>query len=121
MSLPLNISHQHQKEKRDLVPDRDYIDGHPYERKIRKACFKAGLKHLGHDAAQKFNDGLQVAIRTVVSKTYTDMFQTVRYTANEILTDDEREKHLDWIFEELEKYQQDTKALIIKHLKELQK
>lgn len=107
------------KEKKALVPKRDYIDGHPSEEKIRRVCFKAGLKHQGHDAAKAFNDRLQLAIRTVVSKTYTDMFQVARFTSNELLSESEREEHLDWMFEELEKYQQDAKALIKAHLKEL--
>lgn len=119
MSKPLNMQKRQTEEIRAIVPERDYIDGHPSERKIRKACFKSGFKFPGHNAAQKFNHGLDVTIRTIVAKTYHDMFSTVQYTSNEILTDDEREEHLHWIFRELEKYQQDAKALIIKHLKEL--
>lgn len=105
------------KEKKALVPTRDYLDGHPLEEKIRRVCFKAGLKQQGHDAVKAFNDKLQKTMRTIVSKTYTDMFQTIRYTSNEVLTNDEREQHLDWAFEELEKYLQDTKKLISAHLK----
>ncbi len=109
-----------EKEKKALVPKRDYVDGHPHEEKIRRISFKSGLKHPGHDSVQHFNNGLQKSIRTIVSKTYTDMFQTIRYTSNELLTNEEREEHLDWIFEELVNYQQDAKALILAHLKELQ-
>lgn len=108
-----------EKEKKALVPKRDYIDGHPFEEKVRRVCFKAGLKHQGHDAAQAFNNRLQLAIRTVVSKTYTDMFQATRFTSNELFSESEKEEHLDWLFEELEKYQQEAKELIKAHLKEL--
>ena len=48
-----------EKEKKALVPERDYLDGHPFEEKIRRVCFKAELKHPGHDPARKFNEGLQ--------------------------------------------------------------
>ena len=108
------------REKKALVPVRDYVDGHPYEEKIRRVSFKAGLKHPGHVTTDKFNEDLQKSIRTIVSKTYTDLFQTVRYTSNHMFTDDEREEHLDWVFAELEKYQQDAKALILRHLNDLE-
>ncbi len=115
-----NVGRRFEKEKKALVPKRDYIDGHPLEDKIRRVVFKAGLKHQGHDAAKHFNDGLQTPIRTIVSKTYSDIFKAVRYTSNEVLSGEEVEQHLDYVFAELEKYQQDAKALILKHLKELQ-
>ena len=116
----MDLWRKFEKEKKALVPKRDYLDGHPLEGKIRKMCFKAGLKHPGHDAAKAFNNSLTTPIRTIVSKTYTDMFKAVRYTTNDLLEGEEMEKHLDWVFGELEKYQQDAKALILEHLKELQ-
>jgi len=114
------VGRRFEKEKKALVPKRDYIDGHPFEEKIRRITFKAGLKHQGHDAAKRFNEGLQTPIRTIVSKTYSDIFKAIRFTSNEVLSGDEVEQHLEYVFAELEKYQQDAKALILKHLKELQ-
>ena len=114
------VGRRFEKEKKALVPKRDYIDGHPLEDKIRRVAFKSGLKHQGHDAAKHFNDGLQTPIRTIVSKTYSDIFKAIRYTSNEVLSGEEVEQHLDYVFGELEKYQQDAKALILKHIKELQ-
>lgn len=114
------IGRRFEKEKKDLVPKRDYLDGHPLEDKIRRILFKAGLKHQGHDAVKQFNSQIQTAIRTITSKTYFDVFKVVRHTSNEILSGDEVEQHLDYIFAELEKYQQDAKALVSKHIKELQ-
>lgn len=116
----VDLGRRFTKEKKALVPKRDFLDGHPLERKIRRTCFKAGLKHQGHNAADAFNSGLTTPIRTIVSKTYSDMFHAARFTTNELLEGEELEQHLDWMFEELAKYQQDAKALILKHMKELQ-
>jgi len=96
------------------------VDGHPLGEKIRRISFKTGLQHQGHDAVKQFNGKLQTAIRTVVSKTYSYMFSAIRYTSNEIFSGDEVEQHLDYIFAELEEYQKDAKALVRKHIKELQ-
>jgi len=109
-----------EKEKKALVPKRDYVDGHPHEDKIRRVAFKSSLKYTGHDTAEKFNQAMQKSIRTIVSKTYTDIFQTVRYTSNNLFTKTEREEHLDWMFEELEKYQHGAKKLIRQHMIELE-
>lgn len=114
------IGRRFEKEKKALVPKRDYIAGHPLEDKIRRIAFKAGFKHPGNDAAKRFNEGLQTPIRTIVSKTYSDIFKAIRFTSNEVLSGEEVEQHLEYVFTELEKYQQDAKALILKHLKELQ-
>ena len=99
----ISMAQRFTKEKKALVPKRDFLVGHPLEQKIRKVCFKAGLKHQGHDAVAAFNDGLTTPIRTIISKTYTDMFHTVRFTSNEVLKGDEIEQHLDYIFDELAK------------------
>jgi len=114
------IGQRFEKEKNALVPKRDYIDGHPLEDKIRRIVFKSGLKYPNHDAAGQFNLKIQTAIRTITSKTYSDMFGAIKYTANEILCGEEVEQHLDYIFAELEEYQKDVKALVLKHIKELQ-
>ena len=114
------IGRRFEKEKKAIVPKRDYIDGHPCEEKIRRIVFKSGLKHPNHDAAQQFNLRIQTAIRTITSKTYSDMMGAIKYTANEVLSGDEVEQHLDYLFAELEKHQQNTKALVRKHIKELQ-
>ena len=84
-----DIGRRLEKEKKALVPKRDYVDGHPLEEKIRRISFKTGLKHQGHDAVEQFNTKLQTAIRTVVSKTYSDMFSAIRYTSNEIFSGEE--------------------------------
>ena len=107
------------KEKKALVPKRDYLDGHPFEDKIRKVCFKAGLVHQGHNAAKAFNNQMTTPLRTIVSKTYTDMFSVIRNTSDSILTDAELDAHADYIFEVLEAYQQEAKALVLAHLREV--
>lgn len=115
------LSQRFTKEKKALVPDRDYLDGHPFEDKVRKVCFKAGLRHQGHDAAKAFNTQMRTPLRTIVSKTYTDMFSVIRNTSDSILNDDELDAHADYIFEVLEAYQQEAKALVLTHIREVRK
>lgn len=109
-----------EKEKKALVPKRDYLDGHPLEDKLSRAFFMASLKHQGHDAHKAFNDSLQMHIRTITSKTYSDIFTAIRYSSIKEMSEAEQEQHLDWVFEQLAEYQESAKKLILKHFRELQ-
>lgn len=107
------------KEKKALVLDRDYVAGHPLEDEIRKRAFKRKLGKAGSDLLQHFNGNMQTTMRTLVSKTYTDMFRCLRWTVTPEMPEAQREQHVDWMFEELEKYQKEAKKLVLKHFNEL--
>lgn len=116
--MSLRLENKFTKEKKALVPDRDYVIGHPLEDQIRKRAFKRKLEKNGADLLQHFNAITQTTMRTIVSKTYTDMFKTLRWTVTSEMSAEQREQHADWMFEELEKYQQEAKKLVLKHFKE---
>lgn len=116
----MHFENKFDKEKKALVPKRDYVDGHPLEDLIRKRAFKCKLKNESIDLLQHFNRNMQTTMRTLVSKTYTDTFKCLRWTLTSQLSNAEIEQHMDWMFEELEKYQQEAKKLILKHFKKLE-
>lgn len=115
----MSLQSKFDKEKKALVPKRNYVDGHPLEDLIRKRSFKRKLENSGSDLIQHFNGNMQTTIRTLVSKAYTDMFKCLRWTVTSEMTAEQRQQHMDWAFEELEKYQQEAKKLVLKHFIEV--
>lgn len=119
-----NIFRKFEAEKKKLVPKKDFLIGHPFEDKLRRLFFKADLKHPPRTPTQntesRFNGAIQTPIRTIVSKTYSDMFKFIKYSTIDIMTEQEKLDHINWAFEELESYQANIKALVLKHFKELQ-
>lgn len=106
------------REKKALVPNQKLIESHPLKELIRRRSFAANLKYGRGDDARV--EDFMTPLRTIVSKTYTEfMRETMWRTRSLFETRQEREQHIDWMFDQLEKYLKDTRALVKSHMAEL--
>lgn len=108
---------KYDKEKKRLVPDQNLVDTHPLKDKIEKAHFIHKLDGKGSDPIVKINL-FMTALRTITSKTYSDVSNHYYNTGGICETEAELDAHLDWMFELIQKYGEDAKALLKAHRKE---
>lgn len=115
------IRSRQEREKKKIVPKKNrFNENNPLKDKIDKIYFK---QKLTTNFAQNF-DSLDARVlttmRTIVSKAYTDISGQMRRDPLRHLSREDREVHIDHMFECLNHYLQDAKKLMLDHTEEVE-